>query len=425
MFPLAAALQLKRGAALYRDVWFDKPPLSAWIYLLWGAASGPTLRIAGAVYDLVACGLAFAVAQELWARREAYLAAGLLAFYLTFDTHAAVLPLGADLLLLVPHLAAILFAVRKQPLLAGVAAGVGFLMNAKGLFVLAACALFVWPGLPLLAVGFVIPCAVALAALGSIPAWYEQAWHWPSLYAASPVVSDPVRNGLLRTGNWLGFHTTLVLGAGLYYWRKRDWRIAAWTVLALAGVVLGWRFFPRYFFLLLPALLLPAARGLADCRKWCLGLAMAALLIPAARFGTKYFSVATSPDLAMDRDSREAARMALQGAKPGSTLYVWGYRPELFVYTNLPAATKYIDSQALTGVPADRHLTQSTVVLTEGTREAREELARAKPDIVMDGLSLFNAELSMERYPELRRWLMDYRETGRTKGIVIYRRIFQ
>lgn len=422
MFPLAAALQLKHGAALYRDVWFDKPPLSAWVYLLWGAAQGPVLRIAGAVYDLLACGLVFQLAATLWTRREGYLAAGLLAFYLTFDTHAAVLPLGADLLLLAPHLAAMLFAVRKQPLPAGIAAGVGFLMNAKGVFVLAACAVFLWPSLPLLVAGFLIPCGLGLAALSSIPAWYEQAWSWPALYAASPVVSDPVRYGLLRTGNWLGFHVTLAVGAGCYYYRTRDWRMIAWALLALAGVVLGWRFFPRYFFLLLPALLLPASRGLVNNRKPLAAVALLALVIPLARFGPKYFTVATSPDLAMDRDSREASRLALQFAKPGSTLYVWGYRPELFVYTGLPAATKYIDSQALTGVPADRHLTQSTIVLKAGTHEAREELARARPEILMDGLSLFNPHLSMERYAELRPWLTNYREVARTKGIVIYTR---
>lgn len=309
--------------------------------------------------------------------------------------------------------------------MAGVAAGVGFLMNAKGLFVLAACGVFLWPSLPLLLAGFLIPCGVALASLGSIPAWYAQAWHWPSLYAASPVVSDPVRNGLLRTGNWLGFHATLVIGAGIYYYRNRDWRMIAWTLFALVGVVLGWRFFPRYFFLLLPALLLPAARGLADFRKPVVVLAMLALLVPLVRFGPKYLTVSTSPDLVMDRDSREASRIAMAAAKPAGTLYVWGYRPELFVYTGLPAATRFIDSQALTGVPADRHLTQSTVVLTEGTREAREELAKAKPDILMDGLSLFNPDLSMEHYSELRPWLTSYRELARTKGIVIYTRISQ
>ncbi|MCU1325651.1 MAG: hypothetical protein JWN34_1021 [Bryobacterales bacterium] len=427
MFPLAAAVQLKRGAALYREVWFDKPPLLPWFYVIWGVGAGPLLRVVGALYDLVACVLAFQIAFTLWARREALIAAGLMAFFLIFDTHSAVLPLGADLLLLVPHLAAILLALRRQPLLAGVAAGIGFLINVKSLFVLAACAVFVWPaGLSLL-LGFAIPCAIAAGALGitgSFQDWYQQAWLWPSLYASSPVVVDPIRNGLLRSANWLGFHAALVIGAAVYYRQNRNRRLALWMLFTFTGVVLGWRFFPRYFFLFLPALLIPAARGLSIARRWVAVLAIGVLTIPAVRFGPRYLNVTNSPDLALDRDSREASRIALTLASSGSdSLFVWGYRPEIFVYTGFRPATRYLDSQALTGVPADRHLTQSTVVLTAGTQAAREELARARPDIVIDGLTLFNPGLSMNHYAELRPWLAHYRETARTHGTIIYKRI--
>jgi len=124
----------------------------------------------------------------------------------------------------------------------------------------------------------------------------------------------------------------------------------------------------------------------------------------------------------MDGDSRAASSLVLSLARPGATLYVWGYRPEIFVYTGLKPATKYLECQALTGVPADRHLTQSTAVLTQGTREAREELARARPDILIDGLTLFNPALGMSRYPELRPWLAQYHEVARTPETVIYTR---
>jgi hypothetical protein len=121
-------------------------------------------------------------------------------------------------------------------------------------------------------------------------------------------------------------------------------------------------------------------------------------------------------DLALDRDSRDVAALA---PKSG-TLYVWGYRPEIYVYTGLRPATRFLDSQAMTGVPADRHLTQSTVVLTKGTREAREELARSRPDVLIDGLGLYNPALTMDHYAELRPWLAEYREVARTKGSVVY-----
>jgi len=424
VLPLAVALQMKRGAVIYRDAWFDKPPLVPAAYLLWGAGIGPMLRVAGAVYALGCSLLAWAIGVRLWGRREGYIAAGLMAFFLTFDTHSAVLPLAADLLLLAPHLAAVLFALRRQTFLSGIAAGIGFLLNTKGVFVLAACALFGWPSVLPLAAGFLLPnLAVTgwLAASGALQPWLDQAWRWPALYANSPVVSDPVRNGLLRTVNWLGFHLVLLAGSIVFWWRERQWKFLVWAGLGYAGVVLGWRFFPRYFFLLLPVLTICGARGLAVVRsRPALALLAAMLAVPMVRFGPRYASLEGWSDLAMDRDSRQASQLALGAAKPGSTLYVWGYRPEMFVYTGLKPATRYLDCQALTGVPADRHLTQSTVVLTAGTHEAREELARANPDILIDGLSPFNPALSMDKYDELRTWFRGYHEIARTKGAVIY-----
>jgi hypothetical protein len=144
------------------------------------------------------------------------------------------------------------------------------------------------------------------------------------------------------------------------------------------------------------------------------------MAVPLVRFTPRYVSLANWNDLALDRDSREASRIALADAPPGGSLYVWGYRPEMYVYTGLRPATRFLDSQAMTGVPADRHLTQSTVVLTKGTREAREELARSRPDVLIDGLGLYNPALTMDHYAELRPWLEEYREVARTKGSVVY-----
>ena len=435
VLPLAAALQMKRGAMLYRDVWFDKPPLLPAFYLLWGAAIGPVLRVAGALYGLGCALLGYLTAKTLWGKREGCVAAGLITFFLVFDQHAAVLPVGADLLLLAPHLAAILFAVRKQAFRSGIAAGIGLLVNSKAVFVFAACALFLWPSVVPLIAGFAIPSAAVaswFAATGTLTPWLDQAWRWPALYAASPVVADPIRNGLARTASWLGFHAILAVGAAIFFRikslvpREQKWRFALWTALAYAGVVLGWRFFPRYFFLLLPVFALMAARGMTLLRlRTAVALAALLLVVPLVRFGPRYANLRGWSDLAMDRDSQEASKFLLAHARPGSTLYVWGYRPEIFVYTGLKPATKYLDSQALTGVPADRHLTQSTVVLRAGTREAREELAHSEPDFLIDGLTPFNPALSMSSYPELRAWLAGYHEIGRTKLTVIYARTMQ
>jgi hypothetical protein len=413
--PLAAALQMMHGSVLYRDVWFDKPPLVAAVYLLWGAQSGVALRFAGAIYAWIACLIAYVFAARMWSRREGYWAAGLMAFFLTFDTHSAVVPLAADSLLLVPHLTAVFLASRKQAFWAGVAAGIGFLFNTKAVFALAACALFAWPDVLLLAAGFVLPNLLGLGWLlgtGSLGPYLDQVWLWPAQYAGSPVVSDPVWNGVVRTLGWLGFHALLVIGAVALWWRRMGWRLLGWFLICYVGVVLGWRFFPRYFFLVLPALTIAGARGLSLLpARVAAVVAIAAMAVPAVRFAR-----VNPNDLALDRDSRAVSAIA---PKTGS-LYVWGYRPEIYVYTGLRPATRFLDSQAMTGVPADRHLTQSTVVLTKGTREAREELARSRPDVLIDGLGLYNPALTMDHYVELRPWLAEYREAGRTQGSVVY-----
>jgi hypothetical protein len=435
--PLAVALQMKRGAVIYRDIWFDKPPLVPAVYFLWGVKIGWLLRVAGALYALAASVLAYAIGTTLWSRREGYFAAALMAFFLTFDTHSAVLPLAADSLLLVPHLAAIYLALRGRAFWGGVAAGIGFLFNAKAVLVFAACALFAWPAVVPLAAGFLLPNAVALAYLagaGAFAPYIEQVWRWPAQYAASPVVSDPVWNGVVRTVNWLGFHAAIAVGAILFWWRERKWRFIVWAALCYAGVVLGWRFFPRYFFLLLPPVTIAAARGLALLRsRVCAALVIAALCVPVVRFAPRYVNLKNWNDLALDRDSRAASKIAVENAPPcakrtngcrdGATLYVWGYRPEMYVYTRMRPATRFLDCQAMTGVPADRHLTQSRVVLTSGTHEAREALARSRPDIVIDGLGLYNPALAMTKYPELRSWIAGYREIARTSGSVIYKRV--
>jgi hypothetical protein len=437
--PLAAALRMLHGGVLYRDIWFDKPPLVPAVYLLWGARIGPVLRVAGAAYAFLCCLLAYLFAAGLWSRREGYTAAALVGFFLTFDTQSAVLPLAADLLLLAPHLAAVLLASRRQFFWGGVAAGIGFLFNTKGVFVLAACVVFGWPGVIPLLVGFLVPNIAAagwLVGTGAVGPYIDQVWRWGAQYAASPVAADPVRNGVVRTLNWLGFHAVLVIGVGGYWLlgkpperrlqpRKAapQWFIA-WVGICFIGVVLGWRFFPRYYFLVLPALAIPAARGLSMIRSRALiAIALVAMAVPLVRFGPRYLMLSGWNDLAMDRDSREASAIAVRNAPKEGSLYVWGYRPEMYVYTGLRPATRFLECQAMTGVPADRHLTSTEIVLTSGTHEAREELARSRADVLIDGLSLYNPALAMDRYPELRAWLAGYREVARTKGSVIYVRL--
>ena len=428
--PLAAAQQMRAGQVLYRDVWFDKPPVAPVLYRALGGEAGWLLRAAGALYALLCCWIAFGFARDLWGEREGRWAAALLGFFLIFDFPSAEIPLAADLLMLAPHIAAVWMAWKRRPLWAGALAGVAFAVSPKGVFVLAVCALWM-PSLLLLA-GFAAVTGIASAWMwgaGALPGYWDEVWRWGRVYAGTTFVEDPIRNGALRTLNWAGFHAALVIGA-IVGWKevqnRRAWSV--WLGISLLGAAAGLRFFPRYYFQILPVVVLLAARGFALVRvKTMLAYVLAlALLVPLVRFAPAYYTAARSStwrDTAMDRDSRAVAAILHGAARAGDTLFVWGFRPEIYVYSHLPAASRYLDSQPLTGVPADRHLTQSLPVETQEARSHRAELARTQPAFVVDGLGVYNPHLALAAFDDLHAWMANYREVARSGQSVVYQRV--
>jgi hypothetical protein len=221
--------------------------------------------------------------------------------------------------------------------------------------------------------------------------------------------------GFIRTANWAGFQSALIVGAAFALWKEARWRwkMTAWLLLSLVAVAAGWRFFPRYYFQLLPVMVLLAARGytlLGRCRVVMLAL----LLIPLIRFGPRYVTLAN--DLAHGRQRAAADQVGRTG-----TLLVWGYRPDVFAYTRLPAGSRFLDSQPLTGVLADRHLTSSDAFAPAWAARNRRELIANDPTWIVDGLGPLNPALAITTFPDLRDWLGNYREVSRTKFSIIYR----
>jgi hypothetical protein len=431
--PLAAAMEVARGKTLYRDVWFDKPPLVAWVDLWWGARAGLVLRLAGAAFVIAVALAAWQFARKVWSEHEGLLAAAFAAFFLTFGIPSAVIPLASDMLLILPHLLAMYFAWRNRPFLSGAAAGVGLLCSTKAIFVLAACAVWQWRALPLLLAGFIAPNAIALGWMwmhGSAAEYYRQVWRWGSIYAANTFVDHPLAEGLRRTADWIGFQAALVVGAVLAVVRERRWRIAAWFAIVLIGVVLGLRFFPRYYFLLLPPMIVAAARGWIlfqnsfRNRQFATIILVVLLAIPAIRFGPRYITVGLNQpwhDVDIDRDSQQAADRLKALAHSGDTLFVWGFRPDIFIYSGLPPGTRFLESQPISGVLADRHLFSAASVAPDFTAPNRTELTASRPTWIVDGLGLYNPALAIDRQPYLASWFAQYEEFGRTGFSILYR----
>ena len=424
-YPTAAAIQMLDGKALYRDVWFDKPPLFPALYLLWGAHIGIPLRLAGALFVFACCLMLYKFARELWGENEGIAAAAMLAFFLTFGIPAAVMALAPDLLMILPHAAAVYLAWRGRAFWCGVMAGVAMLVNTKAVFVLAACLLWQWrAALPMIA-GFALPnlaCAGWLALTGSLTAYWEQVWAWGFLYSRETFVRNPLLEGLTRTANWAGFQAALVAGAAWVAWHERRRQFVLWIAIAAIGVAAGWRFFPRYYFLLLVPFCLLAARAITSSPKWVRFAILALLAIPLVRFGPRLVRHSDWSDTAMMDDSRSIAKWIDIRHQPGDTLLVWGYRPDIFAFTGMRAGSRFLDSQPLTGVIADRHLTSSEVVAPELAARNRHQLSTLAPTFVIDGLGPYNPTLAITQYPDLTAWLSNYRIIAKTKGAVLYER---
>jgi len=428
-YHMAAGIQVLQGKMLYHDIWYDKPPLAAWLYAAMGGFAGFPLRLFGALYVLAICGAIWSFARRVWGDREALLAAALMAFFLNFDFAPAILPVAPDLLMMLPTILAVFCAWRGRPFVAGIWSGLAFLFHTKGLLALALCALLSWRSLPPLLLGFAIPNAAVFAVLadgGSLRDYFRQVWEWGAAYARSSPEANPFANGFRRVLDWLGFHGALVIGAVVFWWNKRKpkhfW-LAAWLVVAFAGVTLGGRFAPRYFLQLLPPLVLISGWAFARLGSTAITvIAALALLVPLGRFGPRYFNLAGWSDLALDRDSQSVAAILDARKRAGDTLAVWGYRPDIFVYTRLPAGSRYWDSQPLTGVPADRHLSSAVSVIPEWAARNRAEFALSRPTFLVDSLSLSNQRLAIESYPELRPWLAQYHLAARTRLSLIYQR---
>jgi hypothetical protein len=154
-------------------------------------------------------------------------------------------------------------------------------------------------------------------------------------------------------------------------------------------------------------------------------LALTALLtVPLIRFGKPYITLvrgAAITDLSMDRDSRAASVQLRALAHPGDTLFVWGFRPDIFIDSGLPAGTRFLESQPISGVLADRHLFSTESIAPDFTAPNVREVMITRPTWIVDGLGPYNPPLSLSRQASLVEWFSHYTEVARTDFSILYR----
>jgi Dolichyl-phosphate-mannose-protein mannosyltransferase len=277
------------------------------------------------------------------------------------------------------------------------------------------------------------------------------------------------RRGEAKTAPGAAFKT----GAGF----RADATLLIWLAVSYAGLAVGGRFFGHYFFQILPALCLIGARGLIGILGWrpnrpslrVVAVALLALgfFVTLARYHARTVALASDwargaksdstrqwfheklnseeravaaiirewpggPD-SVDDIGTEAMRIdgdgsADEAADSTDHLFVWGYRPEIYFWTGLRPASRFLSTQPLTGVPADVHYFGDDfrpLLDEEATARARAKLVgdleQTRPEFIVDELALFNAHLSIMSFPELEAFMGNYKMLGVIERFVIYR----
>jgi len=259
---------------------------------------------------------------------------------------------------------------------------------------------------------------------------------------------------------------------------RSDITLLIWFATSYAGLTVGGRFYSHYFFQVVPSLCLIGSRGLIGIatamRSWKPGLRRAAIslltigfCITVVRFhsrtvtlaldwvrGTRSEATAEWFHERLNREERIVAAVvrglpdredpADQGGpeamRPGGPrtraadgsadyLFVWGYRPDIYYWSGLLPASRYLSTQPLTGVPADVHYfgnDYKSLVPDEVTAAARIELVRdleeTRPKYILDEIGFFNSDLSIQSYPELREFMKGYKPKGATGRFFVYLR---
>ena len=257
---------------------------------------------------------------------------------------------------------------------------------------------------------------------------------------------------------------------------RADILLLIWFAVSFAGVMVGGRFYAHYFLQTLPSLCLISARGMTAIvsllgarskilRRNAIALLLIGFAFTLVRFhgrgvilvidwarGTTSRMNATWFHSVRDREERMVAavvrdlpdgadaadHVGLEAIRadgprtraavgPSDYLFVWGYRPELYYYSGLLPASRFLSSQPLTGVPADIHyfpIEYRSILEEDVTAGARAQLIRdlkeTQPKYIVDEVGFFNGDLAILKYPDLQSVMDKYKSIGSTGRFLIY-----
>jgi 4-amino-4-deoxy-L-arabinose transferase-like glycosyltransferase len=414
------------GGHLYTDVVDRKPPLVPYLYaatfrvtrsddLVWVRLLALAAHVATAL-------LVAAIARRRWNERAAFGAAIL---YLVASGGLVLedaQPANFEVFMLPFMCAAELLGERGRDAGAGALAALATLAKQVGAATLLPLAYLAWRhrrwwGLARLAAAFGAVIVVTGLAFGWSDFYYWVFTDTGGYLDASGSFTVALGRGAAGFGVFFGAN----LGALLLLWHAvRRWRENAdlwlWFLSAVISVAAGLRFFGHYFLQLAPPFALLAAAGLARASRFAWWRTAALATASVALF--LVMAMAWHPNL-LHRYDRIAAAIDEQTTS-SDHIFVWGHFPQLYWASDRRPATRFLTSGFLTGFSGGRsaqHVGPEFAV--EGAwDDFASDFADHPPALIAD--ASVGTSFPIDRFPDVAKYLQDYRPIGIVDGVVLY-----
>jgi 4-amino-4-deoxy-L-arabinose transferase-like glycosyltransferase len=511
-FWIVTAQEILQGKAIYREIYFDKPPILPLLYASLFKLFGThllTIRLFTILYSLVTSVVLYLFGSWLYDQPTGKLAALFFTVFSTTYITGDMQGLNTDFLMVLPYtMAVFLFTKailkpdnknnRWQLICGGLLVGISFQINPKGIFglifFLLLLLIYSWitlgsdKNIPISATVSQLTLWILLVLLGfivgTVPFWlyiihqkaFSYYWNdvfvWGSQYTSYHSWYKIGKTAVRKTINYFAMNNTLFIalvfalvttireirryGLQSIYSEER-FRVLinpsliafSWLAVSFLALALGGRFYGHYFFQILPALCLIGSHGtkniilkLKKCRAitrriaytiLILGLIFTFIRFHGLTMALAIHRISNSENNISSKWQRERFRSeeiiaaTLVRSLPGYYLFVWGYRPELYYWSGLKPASRFLSTQTLTGVPADLNHTEGRSIMDERILSANrqklaEELRMTRPNFIIDEVRFYNTTISMDKYAELREVLSTYEEIGMVEHFFIYKR---
>lgn len=273
------------------------------------------------------------------------------------------------------------------------------------------------------------------------------AWYW-NIGFNTDYIRDPLRVGVvLWAFTW---HTATIVPCAWIVWRQAGagvWRLIrernsqpalllwlGFLAVMCVATAAGGRFSHHYYLQLFAPLALLAGYTVHWRRQRDLPalpvssrLVLVSLLIPYILFfGENVYRVKQFWTIGQRPDIQHAGMFVRKMSEPNDTLFVWGYYPELYFYSNRLNASRFVETHFLTG-----QLRESSTSANAGESQLWQwlwnDLQRSEPRWIIDSSAMpvsWRYLHGMAEYPAFEQHVQThYRERKRYGLIVLYERL--